>query len=119
MLSRFAIADGDMERATALANESLADYKKLGDRHGMASPLDHLGELAYRVGDFRAARQHLEEALQLIRGICKVCTENLLSDLAEVISTQGDDTTDTAMLLQERDRLRVELGLRTVNPWIR
>jgi predicted ATPase/DNA-binding SARP family transcriptional activator len=119
MLSRFAIADGEMERATTLANESLADYKKLGDRHGMASPLRHLGELAYRVGDFRAARRHLEEALQLIRGICKVCTENVLSDLAEVISAQGGDTIDTASLLHERDRLRVELGLRTTNPWIR
>jgi hypothetical protein len=108
-----------MEHATALANESLADYKQLGDRHGMATPLERLSELAYRAGDLPAARRHIEEALELVRGICNCCRYDLLSELAQVISDQGNDTTAVAGLLHECDTLRVELGLAAIEPWMR
>lgn len=117
MLSRWAVTDGDVEQAAVLARESLAEYKKAGDRHGMAAPLERLSEIAYRGGDLQASRGHIEEALDLVRGTCKVCTENLLSDLAQVISAQGDDPTAVRSLLAERDRLRVELGLPGRDPW--
>jgi hypothetical protein len=103
--------------AAALACESLAGYKKSGDRHGMAAPLERLSEIAYRSGDLRTSRERIEEALDLVRGICKVCTENLLSDLAQVISAQGDDPAAVRGLLAERDRLRVEIGLPGRDPW--
>jgi hypothetical protein len=83
----------------------------------MAGPLEKLGEIAYRSGDLADARRHLEEALQLVRGICKVCTESLLSELADVIGSQGDNSTMVASLLYERDTLRVELGLPAIEPW--
>ena len=117
MLSRWAVTDGELQQAAALARESLAGYKKAGDRHGMAAPLERLSEIAYRGGDLRASREHIEEALDLVRGICRVCTENLLSDLAQVISAQGDDPAAVRSLLAERDRLRVELGLPGRDPW--
>jgi non-specific serine/threonine protein kinase len=117
MLSRAAATEGEAGQAAALARESLAGYKKAGDRHGMAAPLERLSEIAYRGGDLRASREHIEEALGLVRGICKVCTENLLSDLAQVTSAQGDDPAAVRSLLAERDRLRVELGLPGRDPW--
>ncbi len=117
MRSRGAVADGEVQQAAALARESLAGYKKTGDRHGMAAPLERLSEIAYLGDDLRAAREHIEEALDLVRGICRVCTENLISDLAQVLSTQGDDPAAVRRLRAERDRLRVELGLPGRDPW--
>jgi predicted ATPase len=117
MRSRWAVTDGKIGQAAALARESLAGYKKAGDRHGMAAPLERLSEIAYRGGDLQASRAHIEEALDLVRGICKVCTENLISDLAQALSAQGDDPAAVRSLLAERDRLRVELGLPGRDPW--
>jgi tetratricopeptide (TPR) repeat protein len=117
MLSRWAVTEGEVEHAATLARESLAEYKKAGDRHGLVAPLERLSDIAYRGGDLRASREHIEEALDLVRGICKVCTENLLSDLAHVASAQGDDPAAISSLLAERDRLRVELGLPGRDPW--
>jgi hypothetical protein len=117
MLSRAAVIDGDLRQAAALARESLAGYKKAGNRHGMAAPLERLSEIAYHRDDLQASREHIEEALDLVRGTCKVCTENLISDLAQVLSAQGDDPAAVRRLLAERDRLRVELGLPGGRPW--
>jgi predicted ATPase len=117
MLSRWVVMDHELERAAALAHESLAGYRKAGDRHGQAAPLERLSEIAYRNGDLRGSRAYIEEALGLVRDMCKVCTENLLSELAQVISTQGDGPAAVRSLLAERDRLRVELGLPGRDPW--
>ena len=38
MIGRAAVIDGDLRQAAALAHESLAGYKKAGNRHGMAAP---------------------------------------------------------------------------------
>ncbi len=117
MRSRWAVSDGRARQAAALARESLGEYKKAGDRHGMAAPLERLSEIAYRRGDLEASREHIEEALDLVQGICKVCTESLISDLAQVIGAQGDDPAAVHRLLADRDRLRVELGLPGHDPW--
>ncbi len=117
MLSRGALTDGEVQQAAALARESLAGYKRAGDCHGMAAPLERLSEIAYRDGDLQTSRELIEEALDLVRGTCKVCTENLSSDLAHVISAQGDAPAAVRRLLAERDRLRVELGLPGHDPW--
>ena len=117
MLSRAAVIDGKLQQAAVLARESLAGYKKAGDCHGMAAPLERLSKIAYRGGDLQASREHIEEALDLVRGTCKVCTENLSSDLARVISAQANDPAVVRRLLAERDRLRVELGLPGHDPW--
>jgi predicted ATPase/DNA-binding SARP family transcriptional activator len=117
MHSRWAVTDGEIEQAAALARESIAGYKKAGDRHGMTAPLERLSEIAYGGGDVQASREHIEEALDLVRGMCKVCTENLISDLVQVLSAQGDDLDTVGGLLAERDRLRVELGFPGRDPW--
>jgi tetratricopeptide (TPR) repeat protein len=117
MLSRWAVTDGEIQQATALARESLAWYEKAGDRHGMTAALERLSDIAYRRGDLQASREHIEEALGLVQGMCKVCTENLISDLAQVLSAQGDDPAAVGHLLAERDRLRVEVGLPGRDPW--
>jgi tetratricopeptide (TPR) repeat protein len=117
LLSRAAIIDDDLQRAAALAREALAEYKKAGNRHGMAGPLERLSDIAYRGGDLQASREHIEEALDLVRGLCKVCTENMISNLAHVRSAQGDDPAAVRPLLAERDRLRVELGLPPHDAW--
>jgi predicted ATPase/DNA-binding SARP family transcriptional activator len=117
MRSRWAITDGEIQQAAALARESLAGFEKAGDRHGMAEPLERLSEIAYRRGDLQASREHIEEAFGLVQGTCKVCTENLISDLAQVLNAQGGDPAAVHHLLAERDRLRVELGLPGRDPW--
>jgi predicted ATPase/DNA-binding SARP family transcriptional activator len=117
MLSRAAIIDGEIQQAAALARESLAEYKKTRNRHGMAGPLERLSEIAYRSGDLQASREHIKEALDHVRGLCKVCTENMISNLAHVLSIQGDDPAAVNRLIAERDRLRVELGLPGHDPW--
>jgi hypothetical protein len=117
MHSRWAVADGEFQQAAALARQSLAGYKKAGDRHGMTAPLERLSEITFRSGDLQASREHIEEALGLVRGMCKVCTENLISELAQVLSALGDDPDAVSDLLAERDRLRVELGFPGRDPW--
>jgi hypothetical protein len=83
----------------------------------MVGPLERLSDIAYRGGDLQAARAHLQEALGLVRGLCKVCTENMISNLAHVLSAQGGDPAAIRTLLAERDRLRLELGLPGHDPW--
>jgi hypothetical protein len=90
---------------------------KAGDRHGMTNPLERLSNVAYRLGDLEASREHIEEALDYARGLCKVCTENLISDLAQVLTAQGGDPAAVRRLLAERDRLRVQLGFPGREPW--
>jgi hypothetical protein len=83
----------------------------------MVGPLERLSDIAYRGGDLQASREHIEEALDLVRGLCKVCTENMISNLAHVLTAQGHDPAAVRTLLAERDRLRVELGLPGHDPW--
>ena len=83
----------------------------------MVGPLERLSEIAYLGGDLQAAREHIQEALNLVRGLCKVCTENMISNLAYVLSAQDDDPAAVRRLLTERDRLQVELGLPGHDPW--
>ena len=52
-----------------LAQESLALFRELGDRRGIALSLDRLGMAAWRRGDFAAARVLMEEDLALFRAI--------------------------------------------------
>lgn len=56
---------GDTARASALAEESLALYRELGDQEGIALALYQLGHVAWLKGDFARAASLLEESLEI------------------------------------------------------
>lgn len=58
---------GQGERAYPLQQESLAIFRSLGDRTGIAEVLDTLGDIAWGMGDFAAAQAYYEEGLALQR----------------------------------------------------
>ena len=82
---------GDYASARALNEESLAIYRELGDKRGIAHSLSSLGSVAYRQSDFEAARTLYEQALAIRqelgdqRGIAES-----LSSLGSVAYNQGD-----------------------------
>ena len=65
--ARLAFVQSNYTRGAVLAQESLALFRGLGDRGGIALSLDRLGMAAWRRGDFAAARVLMEEALALFR----------------------------------------------------
>ncbi len=67
--ARLAFIQSNYDQGEALAQESLALFRKLGDRRGIALSLDRLGMASWRRGDFPAARVLLEEDLPLFKEI--------------------------------------------------
>jgi predicted ATPase/class 3 adenylate cyclase len=65
--ARLAFNQSNYERGEVLAQESLALFRELGDRRGIALSLNRLGVAAWRRGDYRSARVLLEEDLTLFR----------------------------------------------------
>ncbi len=64
---RLAFDQGDYGRAEALCQESLSQYRELGDKLGMALSLNTLGILARNRGDYGRAISLLDESLTLCR----------------------------------------------------
>jgi predicted ATPase/class 3 adenylate cyclase/uncharacterized protein HemY len=58
---------GEYGAARALIAESLAIFRELGDKRGIARSLINLGFMACEQGDYGAARAHLEESLAIAR----------------------------------------------------
>lgn len=67
--ARLAFIQSHYDRGEVLAQESLALFRRLGDRRGIALSLDRLGMAAWRRGDFRAAGVLMEEDLALFREV--------------------------------------------------
>ena len=67
--ARLAFIQSNYDQGEALAQESLALFRELGDRRGVALSLDRLGMAAWRRGDFSAARVLMEEDLALFREV--------------------------------------------------
>lgn len=67
--ARLAFIQSYYDRGEVLAQESLALFRGLGDRRGIALSLDRLGMAAWRRGDFRAAGVLMEEDLALFRAV--------------------------------------------------
>jgi tetratricopeptide (TPR) repeat protein len=109
-LGRLALEEGDDDQAAALGSRAVAAYEAVGDSHGQSGALMILGEVALRAGDLATAHKQYERALHQVRGTCKVCTENALYGLAQVLKAEGDTATADSLLAQRRE-LRVELGL--------
>src|SRR5712691_7122498 len=63
--ARLAFIQSHYDQGEVLVQESLALFRELGDRRGIALSLDRLGMAAWRRGDFTAARVLMEEDLAL------------------------------------------------------
>jgi DNA-binding CsgD family transcriptional regulator len=60
-----ALADGDLNRAEALLEESLADFRELGDRWWILRGICGLGHVAARRGTHAVTRARFEEGLEI------------------------------------------------------
>ncbi len=86
-----ALNQGDFERARALLSESLALYRGLGNKQGIASALNSLGKAAWDQGNHAEARSLYEESLAIRRELGdKVGIATLLRNLGSVARNQGD-----------------------------
>ncbi len=65
--ARLSFMQSDYDRGKALAQESLALFRELGDKRGIALSLNRLGIAAWRQADFPTARVLMEEDLALYR----------------------------------------------------
>ena len=65
--ARLSFMQSDYDRGKALAQESLALFRELGDKRGIALALNRLGIAAWRRADFPTARVLMEEDLALYR----------------------------------------------------
>jgi len=85
-----ALVQGDDERAEALLQESLALFRHIGDKQGMAKALRLLGNLASSRNTYGQARSLLEEALELYRELGDQHGMAFTRDvLAQVAAFQG------------------------------
>lgn len=82
---------GQYERASALAEESLSLHRRFDDRAGMATALTTLGNVAYHRGDYHNARTLHEEGLAYGRqtGDDRLIAGALVN-LALIADHQGD-----------------------------
>jgi predicted ATPase/transcriptional regulator with XRE-family HTH domain len=101
---------GDFGQAEAWGGESLALFRALGDRRGMARSVGFLGNGAMRRGDNEEARRLLEEGLALLRevGDAQEISDALLN-LGNVCINQGEYTR-ASELLEESLVLCTQVG---------
>jgi predicted ATPase len=100
----------DCTAARSYFMESLALYRKLGNKRGIAATLNNLGWIAWRLGDNAAARALSEESLALHRELeDKRGIATSLNNLGFVAHHQGDYVAARS-LHQESLTLRRELG---------
>lgn len=103
---------GDYGRARQLWQESLALYRQLGDRWGMAWSLSVLGHLLGELGEYLAARQYLQESLAIQQEIGnRRGLAGALNNLGHVLYLLGEYA-EARVLLQESLAIRRELGFR-------
>ncbi len=86
-----ALVQGDSEHAEGLLEQSLALFRNIGDKRGMAKSLRILGSLAGDRNSYGLARTLLEEGLALYY---EMEDQNGIAytreDLAQVLTSQGD-----------------------------
>jgi non-specific serine/threonine protein kinase len=88
----FAGGEDDWEVGRACYEESLAIYRELGDRPGIALALTDLGAVAVLQGDAGGARRLLEEALAIFRSLgIRRPQAPILYWLGRVAMAEGDD----------------------------
>ena len=87
----FAFYQGDYEAARVFHEESLAIFRELGNKQGIAGSLKDLGRLAGAQGDYAAARALYEESLAISRELGdRQGSGWTLNDLGNLAGAQGD-----------------------------
>ncbi|TMD56258.1 MAG: tetratricopeptide repeat protein, partial [Chloroflexi bacterium] len=108
--SNLTFVQSDYERAKVLSEESLALYRELEDRHGIAYSLYRLGNVAWVRGDTAAARSLIGEALALFREVDdKEYIAYSLFSLGLFASSQGEYAS-ACTLYEEGLAMNRELG---------
>lgn len=103
----------DLERAKALADESMSLFREVGDEFGVAQCLDHLGSYTLIRGEFVQAEKIWEEDLALRRKIGdRDGIAWTLSCLANLAFWQGDYERSNALYIESQNVFR-EIG----NKW--
>ena len=99
----------DYPAARALLEESLAIFRELDDRAGIAQSLNNLGNVAIEQGDYPAARALYEESLAIRRELGdRRGMATVLCNLGNVAYERGDFT--AARILSEALAISRELG---------
>jgi tetratricopeptide (TPR) repeat protein len=72
-----AIYSNDSQRARNLLGESIAIYRQMDDRSGLAKALDNLGDIAWFMGDYAESKACYDESLSMLRKIGDPCSIGL------------------------------------------
>jgi tetratricopeptide (TPR) repeat protein len=102
---QIAAVAGEHERASALLEESLAQYRELGIPRAVAVVLNSRGIVAWEGGNVDAAEPWWTEALEIARAAAPELEPMLLNNLGEVARRRGD--LDRAARLLEQSLARV------------
>jgi non-specific serine/threonine protein kinase len=82
---------GDYAKQSEILEESLALYRELGDKRGIAQSINNLGSVAYFQGEYKEASRLYTESLNLRRELGdKWGVANSLNNLGGVAFLQGD-----------------------------
>jgi predicted ATPase/class 3 adenylate cyclase len=101
---------GDYQQAMKFHEESLALYRELKDKDGIATSIGNMGIVAYEQGDYERARKLCEERLVYKREIGdKGSIASSLSDLGNMAYDQGDYE-QARKFHEESLALRQEIG---------
>lgn len=105
-----ATAQGDYKTALTFHGKSLALYRDLDHKPGIATALRNMGILAYEQGNYETAQSFLEESLALRRELGdKPGLSNSLNNLGILANDRGNYGVAQA-LMEESLALRRELG---------
>jgi non-specific serine/threonine protein kinase len=102
---------GDYQQAVALLEESMALFKELGDKPGLATSLVHLGHMALHGGDHERLRTLSQEAEALRRELAdRQALAFLLCFSGIAAAVDEGDHARAVTLLEESLALNRELG---------
>ena len=81
----------DYQQANILLNESLTIFRELGDKHGIAWVLNHIGHVALALNKLELAADMVQESLALFRELgADGNTAWTLLNLSNIVQAQGD-----------------------------
>jgi tetratricopeptide (TPR) repeat protein len=110
LLGRIALSQGEVVKADALLQESLAFYRAQGYRGEMVEALAALGQVAAVQHDYATALARYEEGLLIARKVDSKCNvASCLEGLAEVRAAQGE-LARSAWLWGAAEALRQTIG---------